>query len=468
MTDKIISADLITSGMEAVTLNSGDTVEVLTGVTVSASSGFAGIFSTASNVTASVDGTVFGSNGIFFTSGSSGDTVRVGTQGAVIGMDNGIDIAGAATVTNSGEISSVQADAISMGANSQLLNNGTIDGDTVALVGNGGTSIVNNGTMSAESNNAILESSGNNTLVNHGTIDSNSASHYGVDFLSSGNSVTNTGTISGGTTGVYFNTGGGTNILDNSGTISGVFAVDMGTGGGTIANDGHLDGAVNLGVGTHLTNTGTIDGNISGAGTVFNDGTIEGSLTFDAASTYNGTLGSITGAVNGSSGADKLVAGADGETLIGNDGNDVLKAGSGDDTLNGGAGRDKLIAGTGDDTFVFQHVDESRGAHYDTIVGFDAFHDTIDAGVPVDAVKGAFSGALDSGAGFTSELSAILTPANLPAHDAALVVGSTGTLAGHSFLVIDANGVAGYQASGDYVIQLFHAVNQSLTPGNFG
>jgi hypothetical protein len=43
-----------------------------------------------------------------------------------------------------------------------------------------------------------------------------------------------------------------------------------------------------------------------------------------------------------------------------------------------------------------------------------------------------------------------------------------GTLAGHTFLVVDVNGMAGYQAGEDYVFQLESASNlASLSTSNF-
>jgi hypothetical protein len=43
-----------------------------------------------------------------------------------------------------------------------------------------------------------------------------------------------------------------------------------------------------------------------------------------------------------------------------------------------------------------------------------------------------------------------------------------GTLAGHTFLIVDANGTAGYQAGQDYVIDITGATNLgSLSTTNF-
>jgi len=56
----------------------------------------------------------------------------------------------------------------------------------------------------------------------------------------------------------------------------------------------------------------------------------------------------------------------------------------------------------------------------------------------------------------------------LKAHHAILFTPNVGTLSGHQFLVIDMNGVAGYQAGSDLVIGLASAMNLSkLVLGTF-
>jgi hypothetical protein len=49
----------------------------------------------------------------------------------------------------------------------------------------------------------------------------------------------------------------------------------------------------------------------------------------------------------------------------------------------------------------------------------------------------------------------------IPAPDAVLFTPTTGNLAGHAFLIVDENGVAGYQAGADVVIELTNATNLS-------
>src|ERR1700759_1818760 len=111
MADKVQATDLNVTGMNAITLDAGDTLEILPGVHVSTDSGFAGVYSTGSNVTVGVDGTLFGDNAIFLTGGSANDAVLVGTQAILSAFHNTIDIAGSGDhVTNNGQIMSLEGD----------------------------------------------------------------------------------------------------------------------------------------------------------------------------------------------------------------------------------------------------------------------------------------------------------------------------------------------------------------------
>jgi hypothetical protein len=64
-----------------------------------------------------------------------------------------------------------------------------------------------------------------------------------------------------------------------------------------------------------------------------------------------------------------------------------------------------------------------------------------------------------STATFDTELHTILDAAHLHAGDAVLVTANGGTLAGQTFLVVDMNGVAAYQANKDLVLHLDAATN---------
>ncbi len=143
----------------------------------------------------------------------------------------------------------------------------------------------------------------------------------------------------------------------------------------------------------------------------------------------------------------------------------------GDDTLAGGAGRDLITGGGGSDLIVFHAVNESTGIRYDTVVGFDATQDaflTVHAVTGVDArIAGGELNDLRT-AQFNHELTHIVDAAHLAAGHAVLFAPDSGTLAGHLFLIVDQNGIAGYQANQDLVIEISGSPNiDFLNTGNF-
>jgi Ca2+-binding RTX toxin-like protein len=180
----------------------------------------------------------------------------------------------------------------------------------------------------------------------------------------------------------------------------------------------------------------TVDGNTLAS---------DGSLSFDGSAVKEGML-----------------------VIKGSAANDTLTGGHQADTITGGGGADQLIGGAGGDTFRYQHQTDSTGASYDTITGFDASADKIDLWFTVGAIDHAVKSGTLSTATFDSDLAAALTGAQLGAHHAVLFTPDAGTLSGDHFLVIDANGHAGYQAGHDLVIQLDAPLHvASLGTANF-
>jgi hypothetical protein len=86
-------------------------------------------------------------------------------------------------------------------------------------------------------------------------------------------------------------------------------------------------------------------------------------------------------------------------------------------------------------------------------------------GVPTSIDAAVTTGSLST-ASFDTDLAADVGAAQLGAHHAMLFTANAGTLSGHTFLVIDANGTAGYQASADYVIDVT-SYSGTLTTGDF-
>ena len=141
-------------------------------------------------------------------------------------------------------------------------------------------------------------------------------------------------------------------------------------------------------------------------------------------------------------GAFKFYGGAGNDNVVGSLGGDWLFGGGGGDTLTGGGGAD---------TFFYDDVSQSTSASYDRLVGFDAAVDRIDLPFIVGTFAVSTSGTLNS-AGMDAAFAS--TFGGLPYHQAALFTATGGDMAGRIFLVVDADGIAGYQAGSDYVIEM--------------
>ena len=141
-------------------------------------------------------------------------------------------------------------------------------------------------------------------------------------------------------------------------------------------------------------------------------------------------------------------------TFYGGLGNDTFTGGAGNDWMHGGAGADTLNGGLGADTYAYTQISHSIGSAHDIIIGFDPTVDRIDlpTGITVTAIDAALNTGNVSAGSFDSDLTAAL--AGLGAHHAITFTASGGDLSGHIFEVIDTNGVAGYQAGQDMVIEL--------------
>jgi Ca2+-binding RTX toxin-like protein len=160
------------------------------------------------------------------------------------------------------------------------------------------------------------------------------------------------------------------------------------------------------------------------------DASAAASLTFDA-----GGDTSTAFTVTGSAGADTITGGA--------------KA----DTITGGAGADTLTGGGGGDIFNYTAAGDSNTATgYDTITDLttaDSIHiagltPNFFAAETVSTYQGSLDADLASAlSGMTSGTYAVVT-----------LTGGTDPLDGHTFLIVDGNGTAGYTAGADYVIDI--------------
>jgi hypothetical protein len=138
--------------------------------------------------------------------------------------------------------------------------------------------------------------------------------------------------------------------------------------------------------------------------------------------------------------------------FYGGEAGDAFIGGAGNDLIFGLGGADILSGGGGRDTFAYYDAAQSSGASYDVLADFNPGVDRIDLEVSVTGFDAAVQGGTLSGASFNADLGAAL--AGLGAGHAVLYAPDAGDLAGTVFLVVDANGIAGYQEGEDYVFAL--------------
>jgi hypothetical protein len=145
--------------------------------------------------------------------------------------------------------------------------------------------------------------------------------------------------------------------------------------------------------------------------------------------------------------------------IFGGAGADSLTGSGGADIIFGALGKDYLKGGGGADSYSYRSAADSTSTGYDVIDGFVFGSDMIDLPGTHDSFETLNSGALST-ASFDSDLGAAMGPV-LGAGEAVLFTASSGDLSGHLFLVVDQNGVAGYQAGEDFVIEF---VNTTVPP----
>jgi len=132
----------------------------------------------------------------------------------------------------------------------------------------------------------------------------------------------------------------------------------------------------------------------------------------------------------------------------------------GADMVRGGGGGDLIEASTGagdSATFVYFAVSESTSTGFDTITGLnfdtDVFEIASAATLPSGVDAEVVGGTLTSG-NFDADLATAVGAGQLAANHLVLFAPDAGTFAGSTFLVVDANGSAGYQASADLVFDV--------------
>ena len=262
--------------------------------------------------------------------------------------------------------------------------------------------------------------------------------------------------------------GGGNDAFYFRAAFTAADQVDGGTGVDLLSLNGDYSGGVTFNA-TTLTNVEKI---ILSAGHSYaltlNDGNVGAgqSLTINGSALGAGDHFNFDGSAE-SDGSFTILGGAGDDTLTGGAGKDVILAGDGTNTITGGGEQDILTGGSGPDTFVYNNVSDSTSTTHDIVKGFDASADFFDVSVAVTGVDATVASGTLGSAHFDANLAAAIGAGQLAADHAVLFTPTAGAFAGHTILVVDVNGVAGYQAGQDLVIDLQNAVNLSLTTSNF-
>ncbi|HEY2069814.1 MAG TPA: calcium-binding protein [Rhizomicrobium sp.] len=388
-----------------------------------------------------------------FIGSTSQTTILMGAA-----LDAGDDIQ-----ANSGGNTTVVLNGDYTGANALTMTNTTLNGVGGIILdldaGNNYHLVLGNADVDVKS----LITSGNTAYV-----DASATTSEIALFGSAG-----TDTFIGGSGGDFFYGGSGTETF-TGGSGADTFVMTYFTNADTITGGAGNDvlqlisgsavtfGATTLtGVETMLwgsNSTGTFDyvtndATVAAGATLTVDMTLlanNGTVTFDGSAETDGHFDFL--GREGSAGSDVLIGGALSDTF--NLSHRVFT------TATGGGGADTFSAASvgphSADTFVYNAVSDSTSTAHDVIHNMNFTGDFLEVS-PIGAVTGV-DAAITSGdlstTTFNTDLATAVDASHLAAHHAVLFTATDGTLAGHTILVVDENGVAGYQSGGDLVIDV--------------
>jgi len=396
-----VAAAFTNAGTVSVTSGTLD----FTGGGTSAASGI----SVASGATLEIGGGTFN-----LTAGTSTGT------GTILVSSGALDLVGKATLDEALTIAS--GATLSVGADTTVLGNFT----------NNGTVVVQSGTLHVDT---VMSGTG---AV---TVDAGASFALNTSSSSIGNSViveAASGTVS-------LTGGSGNDIFQFDSGFNASDTVNGSGGNNTFILDGDYASGVVFGPST-MTNIQTL---VLDAGFNYD-------LTLNATSDPNGATLTVNAASVGAGNSVRVDASAENGTLIFQlgKGSDTLIGGSGNDTFDFSTGLANITVGSGQNTFVLGSAASSTSTHYDTINNYDASNDIFQLKFAVAGINTAITSGKLYAAYFDKNLEAAVNSSTLGAHHAVLFTPSAGTLAGQTFLIVDANGVAGYQPGHDLVIDL--------------
>jgi hypothetical protein len=118
--------------------------------------------------------------------------------------------------------------------------------------------------------------------------------------------------------------------------------------------------------------------------------------------------------------------------------------------------------------FDYQIVSDSTSTGYDSVTGADLAADQWDVLALVTTINAAITTGRLRENSFNSDLAAAADATHLSKRGAVLFTPDSGNLAGKTFLIVSQNGVFGYQAGADLVIELVTPANlANLDVGDF-
>jgi VCBS repeat-containing protein len=257
--------------------------------------------------------------------------------------------------------------------------------------------------------------------------------------------------------------GGGNDVFNFDGKLKAADVIDGGAGADVLT----LAGDYSAGITTNSNTLQNIEKILVTGGDSYNiilnglNVASGAALTVDGSNLTNGTdTLTFDGSAIGANSTLHLIGGAGGDTLIGGMGKDTIVGGDGNDSITGGNGHDVLTGGAGADTFNYAAPSESTSTGYDSITDMDFSQDHFHlAGYFVNAIDTAVTTGTSGPANFDIHMEQSVGASQLAAHDAVLFTADHGGFAGHTYLVIDLNGTAGYQAGQDLVIDITGATN---------
>jgi hypothetical protein len=436
---------------------------------------------TANGGTVSGSGLLTLAGGATFDAAAGQFAAMTGGHGILSGTSTlqtgGLALDGNDVLENKGTLTETSGGFIKLGFNPSgtTLGGGTLKNDLGATINFNNTSF----------DDAVQVGTGTTAFTNAGTVENTGSGTTEIDAT-----FTNTGTVSVTAgeleinghmagTGTVSVSSGATFVLNAAASTTANF-VDVASGTGTVQLTGGSAGDT-FEFGGNFSAADTLNGG-GGSNTLILNGDYSSGLTFgantianiqtitvDAGHGYNLTLNAnnvVTGetlTVNASA-----LGASDSFTFNGSNlttGTLVVKCGAGGETAIGGAGTNDFVSGLGGDTFtagahknifIYGSVQDSTSLTFDQVNNYNAKVDLFKLGFVPSAINSAItSGALDT-SNFDNNLAAAVNSSTLGAHDAVLFTPSSGNLAGQTFLIVDANGQAGYQAGKDFVIDLGH------------